>query len=750
MTLGYDDSGWTNGPAELGYGDGTEATVVSFGPDSANKYITTYFRHAFTVIDPSTHHTLQMRVLRDDGAVVYLNGHELGRFNMPTPDPINYLTRASSTVSGSNETNFFQTVIPAASNLLVVGTNLVAVEVHQISGTSSDISFDMELISLTTPPPPTVLRGPYLQNATPTSGVIRWRTDLPTDSWIYHGEAPDNLTVTTQVAGARIDHEVMLTNLASGTVRYYAIGDHTAIFEGNDTNHFFKTPPLPGTKQTTRIWVVGDSGTASKSARNVRDAFYAWHGSATPDIFLMLGDNAYGDGTDAQYQNAVFNIYPNTLKNTFLWSTLGNHDGHTADSASLTGPYYDIFTLPDQGEAGGVPSFTEAYYSFDYANIHFLCLNSYDIDRSTNGSMYTWAAADLASTTQDWIIAFWHHPPYSKGSHDSDAETRLQQMRTNFLPLLEDAGVDLVLCGHSHSYERSIFVHGHYDISTTLEPSMKIDEGSGRETDTGAYDKTTSQAAVYVVPGSSGRTSGGPLNHPVMYISTNKLGSLVVDVSSNRLDATFLGETPIVLDWFSIVKEPTFQVEVLIEGQGTVTPGSGVYKALRTLELHAQAEPYYSFTDWTGDVSSVSTNISIVLDTNKSVTARFDALLVTNEVPQWWLAQYGLTPSDTAALQDADGDGVTTWKEYIADTIPTDSNSVFRFTETRHIGTHELVFDASTQRMFTVEQTINPTSNIWAPLSDYSSFFGTGTHHVVTDTNSTAKTKLYRIEVEVP
>ncbi len=79
-----------------------------------------------------------------------------------------------------------------------------------------------------------------------------------------------------------------------------------------------------------------------------------------------------------------------------------------------TGPYYDMFTLPAAGEAGGIASGTEAYYSFDYANIHFICLDSYDVDRSVDGAMLTWLEYDLVATTADWIIAFWHHPPYTK------------------------------------------------------------------------------------------------------------------------------------------------------------------------------------------------------------------------------------------------------------------------------------------------------------------------------------------------
>ena len=131
-------------------------------------------------------------------------------------------------------------------------------------------------------------------------------------------------------------------------------------------------------------------------------------------------------------------------------------------------PYYDIFSFPKLAEAGGVASGTEAYYSFDYGNIHFVCLDSDETIRASNGPMANWLRNDLANNTQDWLIAFFHHPPYSKGSHNSDTETELIQMRQNFLPILEEHGVDLVLSGHSHAYERSKFIDGHYGSSGTF------------------------------------------------------------------------------------------------------------------------------------------------------------------------------------------------------------------------------------------------------------------------------------------
>ena len=149
-----------------------------------------------------------------------------------------------------------------------------------------------------------------------------------------------------------------------------------------DANHFFFTAPPVGTEQAIRIWALGDSGTANANAAAVRNAYLSFTGSQYTHVWLMLGDNAYNDGTDGEYQTAVFNMYPTVLRQTVLWPTLGNHDGHSANSATQTGPYYDIFTLPTQGQAGGLASGTEAYYAFNYGNIHFVVLDSYETSRA--------------------------------------------------------------------------------------------------------------------------------------------------------------------------------------------------------------------------------------------------------------------------------------------------------------------------------------------------------------------------------
>ena len=134
--------GWPTGPAQLGFNEGDEATLIGFGGDSGDKNISTWFRHVFPVTNTGAQGELLLRLLRDDGAVVYLNGIEVVRSNLdPLAGPADF---ASTPVSGLAENFFYEFKLP--SSLLVEGDNILAVEVHQATAGSSDLSFDLELI----------------------------------------------------------------------------------------------------------------------------------------------------------------------------------------------------------------------------------------------------------------------------------------------------------------------------------------------------------------------------------------------------------------------------------------------------------------------------------------------------------------------------------------------------------------------------------------------------------------------------
>lgn len=438
-----------------------------------------------------------------------------------------------------------------------------------------------------------LVRGPYLQLATPHSVLIRWRTDAPSTGAVRFGTSLNALTDIITSTSLLTDHVFALTSLAPASTYFYSVGTLDEDLSGPDQTQYFNTAPIPGERAPTRIWVLGDSG-YPPVAQRTRDAYLNYIGGQHTDLALLLGDISYERGTDEEFQKDLFDVFGNVMKQTVFWPTPGNHDVFSADAATQTGPYYEVFSLPKQAEAGGAPSGTEAYYSFDYGNIHFISLDSENSIWWPLGPqpMIDWLYQDLQTTDQDWIIAFLHHPPYSKGRHDSDTEGNSIRIRERFLPLLEDAGVDLVLSGHSHSYERSFLLDGHYGTSDTLEPWMILNRGSGNPVKDEPYRKEVGphKGAVYVVAGSSSKLASGPFNHPVMYTSFLKHGSVVIDAIDNELRVTFIDFNGVVNDYFVIKKNlpsnPTPSPTPTSEPTPTPTTDPPTYIYLPLMDLH--------------------------------------------------------------------------------------------------------------------------------------------------------------------
>ena len=412
----------------------------------------------------------------------------------------------------------------------------------------------------------TVTRGPYLQMPTAASIVVRWRTDVATSSQVAYGAAPGSLTQTADDATLTTEHIVALSGLAADTQYFYSVGEIGVPLVGDDADHWLRTAPTTGTARATRIWTIGDAGFTGANLNAVRDAFGTYAGTSSADMFLLLGDNAYVTGTDAQYQAAVFDTHAAMLRTTPVWSVVGNHESFSSNSVTQTGPYFDMFSFPTAGEVGGIASGTESYFSFDYGTLHVIVLNSEQAPASSMTPMLTWLEADLQAATldnPDWIIALWHKPPYSRGLlHNSDTEVAEINMRQYVLPVLEDYGVDVVFCGHSHSYERSYFLDSHYGLSGTLTPANLVEPGDGDPAGDGAYRKEATglsphSGAVYVVNGSGSEVRVTTLDHPAMLVGLLELGSVIVDVDGNTLTAQFLNSAVQVKDTFRIIKGTT-------------------------------------------------------------------------------------------------------------------------------------------------------------------------------------------------
>ncbi|MBX7180497.1 MAG: metallophosphoesterase family protein [Bacteroidia bacterium] len=438
-----------------------------------------------------------------------------------------------------------------------------------------------------------IIRGPYLQSPNWNSIKVMWRSDSATSSNVKYGLSPADLSSSASVPGTATNHIVTISGLQPSTTYFYAIADSAgAIVEGGDSLHRFKTWPTPGTVEPIRVWGIGDFGKGNDKQGKCHRAYMKYPGAAETDLWIWMGDNAYDDGTDEEFQNKVFdpvNGYDSIFNFLPFMPSPGNHDYNSVSPVTNaqpplehSGPYFDLAEVPRNGESGGVASGHELYYSYDYGNAHFLSLNSeigslfvpsddwigVNLLSGFSSSPFTqWLHADLQANTKPWVIAYFHQPPYTAGSHDADAfwEVYMKAMRENITPILEQYGVDLIVCGHSHVYERSYLLQGFYSDLPSFNPeTMVLDAGSGREDQDQAYHKHTlgsnaNRGTVYVVCGNSGSSDdSAPLNHPAMYVGygcDTCVGSFVMDINDNRLDGRHLNAYGEIIDHFTIFKD---------------------------------------------------------------------------------------------------------------------------------------------------------------------------------------------------
>jgi hypothetical protein len=581
----FNDASWAIGSGYMGYGETWTNTcvnacgVVACMPSCGTKYLTTYFRKNISILDVALFDSVRLSMYRDDGAVVYVNGVEVWRDHMPT-GTIAYNTLASSpAIGGIDETTAIIKSIPISA--FVNGSNTIAVEIHQQAANSSDLDFNMEALAIShVPPVPVVLtQGPYLQMGNQTAVSVRWRTGVASKSRLMVGTAYGTYPTVVDDAAVTTEHEVRVTGLTPDTKYYYRFGTDTSVLQGDNAN-FFVTAPADTSNRRVTIAVFGDCGRNDNSFQtgslNAYQNYLASKGMDAADIMQLVGDNAYNSGTEAEFSSGFFAPYSSTvLKNHMLFPLPGNHDyqnGSSARQVDHNMPYYDLFTMPTAGECGGVASGTEAYYSYDWgANVHVLSLDSYGKENAgttrlydTLGAQVAWIKADLAANTKKWVIVLFHHPPYTMGSHNSDGEGELVNIRQNFIRILERYGVDLIICGHSHDYERSYLMKGHYGNEASFNKAAHAADSSSGKYDGSdnscPYTVSSGQVnhgSVYVVSGSAGADGGVQAGYPhnAMPFSIDDGGMFFLDIKDNRLDAKFIRRNSTIGDQFTIMKD---------------------------------------------------------------------------------------------------------------------------------------------------------------------------------------------------
>ncbi len=318
---------------------------------------------------------------------------------------------------------------------------------------------DTTIVPVGDQPSVTVVRRPYLQQMSANGVVVVWATRESGTPAVRIGSGSTSRTVTgasrlvpSSQTGLGFDyyhHEVAVGSLAASTLYNY----DATLTNAPVASASFRTAPATGTADFSFV-AIGDSGTGSTEQRQIA----ALMAADSYDVLLHAGDIAYGntggtgDATYKTFNDWFFDVYASLLPFHALYTTEGNHDSRPSNGNGVA--YLDAFTLPRNGASPAYPDHAERYYSFDYGRVHFVVLDTEFAfqDAARRAEQLSWLESDLAATGQPWKIALFHRSPYSAGGeHGSDLE-----VRNAFSPLFEQYGVQLVLSGHEHDYERTL------------------------------------------------------------------------------------------------------------------------------------------------------------------------------------------------------------------------------------------------------------------------------------------------------
>lgn len=304
-------------------------------------------------------------------------------------------------------------------------------------------------------------RAPYLQSTTGTSVRVAWTStggaaatlrftgDPASGTWTSVDAAMEMFATTrTEDTEDYVAYDATISGLEPGRAYCYEIREGDVVLARN----LRLETAWDGADRPIRMLVVGDSGTGSSGQLALRDRMLG----ERFDMFLHMGDMAYDVGSFTEFEENFFGVYADLLHAIPTYPTMGNHE-YATDSGQ---PYLDVYYL---FENAAREADRERYYSYDWGNIHFVSLESNDIPllgiRTNPGrfddDQIDWLRADLAASDAEWKIAFFHHPPYTSSTR---GPSRL--VRDLIVPVLEEGGVDLVLVGHDHHYERATAISG--------------------------------------------------------------------------------------------------------------------------------------------------------------------------------------------------------------------------------------------------------------------------------------------------
>ena len=522
----FSDASWASGNAELGYGDGGEATVVSYGSNSSAKYATTYFRKTVNITDASLFTSYSLQIKRDDGVVIYVNGTEVYRNNMPT-GTIAYNTWASTAVSDDGA-SFTTVSLPTTG--FVTGSNVIAVEIHQSGGTSSDISFDLGLTGIGGGASANEVVYQWSGAAQPTSAVVVAKMTSASTTCRLVVSTSSSLTSpilspsVTASSSNNLMAKTTVTGLTPNTTYYYAIQSGGVTDNSSDDIGMFKTPASGA---------FSYKFTVGSCAVNSNHEIYTLMNAKAPLFHLSTGDIHYANpnsSTDINvhrlpYEQNMLSQAPsrNFFKNTAMAHVWDDHDycGNNSNGSSVGRtnarlsfqeyvPHY-----PLAAGTGNVP----IYQAFTVGRIRFI-LTDLRSERTSStilgATQKAWFKTECLNAKANNQIIAWISG-VSFGGNQTDNWGGFTAERTELSNFFRDNGIAnmFILSGDAHM--------------------LAIDNGTNHDFSTGSNNPNDYPVFQAAGINNSGSTKGGTYSEggtfPNPSSSTGQYG--VVEVTDN-------------------------------------------------------------------------------------------------------------------------------------------------------------------------------------------------------------------------
>lgn len=413
-------------------------------------------------------------------------------------------------------------------------------------------------------------RKPYLQNYSHEGALhLMFTIKHPTQVRVYYGNHKESLSLSTSDLMVRKDHDLVLKYLKPDIKYFYKIEayhDKRGWLPLHEDFKSFVTPNhLPFNREFS-AWILGDPGTYKaadfqksfkKTEKTVVNSLKKFD-KDLPDMVFTLGNNAYPDGSEKDFDRAFFSVLGDLMQQVPFYPVFGKHDFGNIDEKQVyavscpepKGVFFDLFHLPEEGEAGGIASKTEAYYSVDYRSVHFVILDTVGLQCNLV-EMMNWLDKDLATVPDEkWTIILSHHPITERFFKNSKKLDHIFQdiensYKSRLMKLIDKYKVDLMISGHYHRYQRTFpLIQG--DIRSSF--NIRVSEANAARYERG-------EGTIFMIAGTSGSAwenkelKKASLSSFVSY----KPGGIVIKASPNIFKLFYIGEDLQVLDQIKII-----------------------------------------------------------------------------------------------------------------------------------------------------------------------------------------------------